>query len=1030
MLNVPPQRRNGSAKYSVGGVIEATNDHPDGASPVELILVIAADADALWRQRVLDALRVEIPETIEILAPAESELTALPELQAGATRSFMLVFVVSPALIDQAEFLTDPLWDQAVRQGQPARVHWVHAVEAPWRNTRFVEVQALLSPERPLSAMSSDWPTALAELALQVAEVTAVVAMAGPPSVAVDPIPGIEAASPPLIAADDEAKSAVDDRFAGSFFSPPFQSILNADSPLRRVSPPSSRGSPRAGSPRLSTLAPRAIGGDAGSRVAGFRPDAVQGKDQLDVRREALTLAMVLAHKDVDPPISVGLFGDWGSGKSFFMAEMRKIIDHLSERSRVAGGRFCEHVVQLEFNAWHYMDSDLWASLAREIFEGLASAVADREGPNLDLERERLRAATRSTKDLITATDAQVVQVRRQLAETQQTLEGVERARSSVSDVAHATMLAVLKTPEVEHKLRGLASDLHLTEAGQSLEELKSRFDGLTGTARWGRAIGVALAQRWSGLLVGLAISAAAALLAYKVALSFGQTIARLMTWLASAAGAITVLVATVGRAAAATIARVDTFRQALEKNLREQRVQREIEIRARQTKLDAEHRALDEQRTRYEQELERLTKLSLDLGKLAASRQLVDFIRQRDASSDYRAQLGTVARASQDFKRLSDLMSRAAAARKKQAEGSAAQGDDEDARLPRVDRIVLYIDDLDRCPEKKVVDVLQAVHLLLAYPLFVVVVGVDPRWLLHSLEEHSGVLRMHADRDGREQGYEWQSTSLNYLEKIFQIPYTLRPMSSDGFIRLVNDLSGAKAERSTAEGLSVRSTKSSPRASVSPSPSPPAAGSPYSSPSMPSGIVTSPTSSPGISRARSESLGAAVDEFFDVNPAALELDERERLFMPRLYNLIPTPRAVKRFVNVYRLVRASIADEHELNWFLDGGEFMAVQIMLALVTGVPAEAAEILRELLSKPEQGAWNLDWWDLVDGVIKPRIDQANWRRLNERLAAIRASTGIPRTGEAYRKWADDVARYSFYSGRVLLGPRDAGSRDETS
>ena len=41
----------------------------------------------------------------------------------------------------------------------------------------------------------------------------------------------------------------------------------------------------------------------------------------------AASLAMVLAHRDVDPPISVGLFGDWGSGKSFFMAEMRALIN-------------------------------------------------------------------------------------------------------------------------------------------------------------------------------------------------------------------------------------------------------------------------------------------------------------------------------------------------------------------------------------------------------------------------------------------------------------------------------------------------------------------------------------------------------------------------------------------------------------------------------------------------------------------------------------------------------------------------------
>jgi len=47
----------------------------------------------------------------------------------------------------------------------------------------------------------------------------------------------------------------------------------------------------------------------------------------------------------------------------------------------------------------------------------------------------------------------------------------------------------------------------------------------------------------------------------------------------------------------------------------------------------------------------------------------------------------------------------------------------------PPLQRIVLYVDDLDRCPPTKVVDVLRATHLLLALPLFVVIVAVDPRW-------------------------------------------------------------------------------------------------------------------------------------------------------------------------------------------------------------------------------------------------------------------------------------------------------------
>lgn len=49
---------------------------------------------------------------------------------------------------------------------------------------------------------------------------------------------------------------------------------------------------------------------------------------------------------------------------------------------------------------------------------------------------------------------------------------------------------------------------------------------------------------------------------------------------------------------------------------------------------------------------------------------------------------------------------------------------------LPSFERIILYIDDLDRCPPEKVVEVLQAIHLLLCFPLFVVVVAVDARWV------------------------------------------------------------------------------------------------------------------------------------------------------------------------------------------------------------------------------------------------------------------------------------------------------------
>src|SRR4029450_3168764 len=56
--------------------------------------------------------------------------------------------------------------------------------------------------------------------------------------------------------------------------------------------------------------------------------------------------------------------------------------------------------------------------------------------------------------------------------------------------------------------------------------------------------------------------------------------------------------------------------------------------------------------------------------------------------------------------------------------------------QLPRFSRIILYIDDLDRCPPDTVVKVLQAVHLLLTFPLFTVVVAVDARWVSRALRE------------------------------------------------------------------------------------------------------------------------------------------------------------------------------------------------------------------------------------------------------------------------------------------------------
>src|SRR6185436_4396402 len=79
---------------------------------------------------------------------------------------------------------------------------------------------------------------------------------------------------------------------------------------------------------------------------------------------------------EVTPPLSIGLFGEWGSGKTFFMRQLRREVGQLA---RVASDSqrmqrelpYFKRIVQIEFNAWHYLEGNLWASLVEHIFDNL-----------------------------------------------------------------------------------------------------------------------------------------------------------------------------------------------------------------------------------------------------------------------------------------------------------------------------------------------------------------------------------------------------------------------------------------------------------------------------------------------------------------------------------------------------------------------------------------------------------------------------------------------------------------------------------
>lgn len=473
-----------------------------------------------------------------------------------------------------------------------------------------------------------------------------------------------------------------------------------------------------------------------------------------------------------------------------------------------------------------------------------------------------------------------------------------------------------------------------------------------------------------------------------------------------------------------------------------------EIKEEAKSTKresVETIYQAKQQQANAAQQNLEvksdALKKKEEQLQQLSINGQIADFIKQRSQSTDYTKHLGVISRARDDFEQLSILLEK--------------EKQDREARatlLPRIDRIILYIDDLDRCPEDKVVDVLQAVHLLLAFPLFAVVVGVDSRWLLHSLREHLRVFQTgssNSEEMSKEERTHWQSTPLNYLEKIFQIPYTLRPMESHGFGEMVDNLAGQtdenKGDSNGKEHTKIVDTKlvednppliepkdEEDKQLTPPSPLPIPSPKPLPEVDLPVKLATKV-------------------RVIEPNPQYLNIEKWERDFMKQLFEMIPSPRAAKRFINIYRLLRASV-DDAERQYFIGnerGGKHRAALLLLAILTGYPAEATEILRALLEEEHTETW----WKFIE-TFRERAEQPQppadadnnnqngsateealdaevqrWGQLMKALDKIREEKTEElgplfddhQPCEDFVDLAPQVARYSFQSGRVLLERR---------
>ncbi|MDJ0788494.1 MAG: P-loop NTPase fold protein, partial [Myxococcota bacterium] len=114
----------------------------------------------------------------------------------------------------------------------------------------------------------------------------------------------------------------------------------------------------------------------------GLANDAVGTGDLLDLEGTADRFARVMISRHMEPPLAIGLFGPWGSGKSHFMKLLQSGCERLQGKQEYVG-----HVAPIWFNAWHYMDRNLWASLAGNIFDGIARHLVSTSLPDEAIDR-------------------------------------------------------------------------------------------------------------------------------------------------------------------------------------------------------------------------------------------------------------------------------------------------------------------------------------------------------------------------------------------------------------------------------------------------------------------------------------------------------------------------------------------------------------------------------------------------------------------------------------------------------------------
>jgi hypothetical protein len=308
----------------------------------------------------------------------------------------------------------------------------------------------------------------------------------------------------------------------------------------------------------------------------------------------------------------------------------------------------------------------------------------------------------------------------------------------------------------------------------------------------------------------------------------------------------------------------------------------------------------------------------------------------------------------------------------------------------------------------------LEAIHLLLAVPLFVVV-AVDPRWLLNAIATHYRDLFARpathgepradpaVDLDNEEL---WQSTPTQYLEKIFQVVLTLPPLDTDGYQRLLRSLVGTREGQPTPE--TAHDTVVA-----------------LDTPAL-DDRNDGPADTPGVIDVQAGMFGVempAARVVDRVDPFTLHPDEIRLLDLVGPPHLLTTPRQVKRLANSYGLLttmrrdrRASDLTERHVDDHASGVQaaYVPYRSGMVLLVAYPSlgpglfvhlhDTAHVPHTATKQPLR-----TWSEFLDTLRPKGFDDIDAERRGHAAAGLTNCGGLALTPVQAQQWENLVAAF---------------------